>query len=186
MSTVRTLNLGSGHEPAAGAVIVDRRRVPGAAVVAEAHRLPFPDGVFLEVRVASVLERAADPYAVLDEVHRVLRSTGRVEVRVPSPWSVWGQLDRTHAFLADLRLWRDVLGGYFDRVTVTSEGARYRDNGLLRGITRLLVRVLGWHELAAVWRFECREKLALPQRKHVPWWLEDRPGGGSFVVNSKR
>lgn len=182
MSAVRTLNLGAGHEPAEGAVGVDRRRGPGVNVIADPARLPFPDGVFLEMRVASVLERTADPYAVLDEIHRVLRSTGRVEIRVPSPWSVWGQLDRTHAFLADLRLWREMLGGYFDRVTVGSDGARYRDNALLRGITRLLVRVLGWHELAEAWRFDCGDKLALPQRKHVPWWLRDPvpPAGHSL------
>jgi len=171
---LRTLNLGPGHEPRDGAVHVDWRPGGGVGVVADARRLPFPDGVFLEIHVASVLEHFADPYAGLDEIHRVLRSTGRVEIRVPSPWSVWGQIDRSHAFLGDLRLWRDVLGGYFDHVKVTSRGARYRDSALLRGITRLLIVVLGWHELAEEWRFECRDKLTLPQRKYVPWWLENR------------
>jgi len=168
----RTLNLGSGNEPRPGAVNVDLRRPAGVNVVADARRLPFPDGVFLEIHVSSLIEHFSDPYAVLDEIHRVLRSTGRVAIRVPSPWSVWGQLDRTHVFLADLKLWRDLLGGYFDGVKVSSEGARYRDNGLLRGITLLFIRVLGWHELAEVWRFECSEKLTLPQRKYIPWWLE--------------
>src|SRR5215471_1803505 len=161
----RTLNLASGHEPRAGAVNVDLRRVPGVNVVADATRLPFPDGLFLEIHVSSLLEHFSDPYAVLDEVHRVLRSTGRVEIRVPSPWSVWGQLDSTHVFLADLKLWREILEGYFDRVQVFSEGARYRDSVVLRGLTRLCIRVLGWHELAEAWRFECSEKLTLPQRK---------------------
>ena len=173
---MRALNLGAGHELRPGTVNVDRRRGPGVHVVADPRRLPFPDGVFLEIRAASVLERARDPYAVLDEIHRVLRGTGRVEIRVPAPLSVWGQLDRGHAFLADLKLWRGILEGYFDRVRVSSEGSRYRDSGLLRGITRLLVGVLGWHELAEIWRFDCREKLTLPQRKHVPSWLEDGHG----------
>ena len=172
MSAMRTLNLGSGNEPRSGAVNVDVRRAAGVNVVADARRLPFPDGVFLQIHASSLLEHFSDPYAVLDEIHRALRSTGRVEIRVPSPWSVWGQLDRTHVFLADLRLWREILGGYFDRVTVSSEGARYRDNSLLRAITLVLIRVLGWHELAEGWRFECSEKLTLPQRKYTPWWLE--------------
>jgi SAM-dependent methyltransferase len=173
---MRRLNLGPGHEPAAGAVNVDGRRAPGVHVVADARRLPFPDGLFLTIHVSALLERFLDPYAVLDEIHRVLRHSGRVEIRVPSPWSVWGQVDRTNVFLADLRLWRDMLGGYFDRVALRSEGTRYRDNALLRGVTRLLIRVLGWHELAEVWRFECGDKLTLPQRKYIPWWLEDPPG----------
>src|SRR5262249_58577932 len=121
-----------------------------------------------EIHASSVLEHFSDPYAVLDEIHRVLRSTGRVEIRVPSPWSVWGPIDRTHVFLADLRLWRDVLGGYFDRVRVRSEGARYRDNALLRGRTRLLIRVLGWHELTEVWRREGGEKLTPPHAQFIP------------------
>jgi SAM-dependent methyltransferase len=177
MSAIRTLNLGAGPDPGgtarAGAVTVDRRPAAGVDVAADPRRLPFPDGVFLEIHVALVVERFADPYTVLDEIHRVLRHTGRVEVRVPSPWSVWGQLDRSKAFPADLRLWRDVLGGYFDRVELVSEGALYRDNALLRGIARALIRVLRWHELAEMWRFDCREKLPLPQRKSVPWSLED-------------
>ena len=57
---------------------------------------------------------------------------------------------------------------------VTSEGARYRDNALLRGITLILIRVLGWHEMAEVWRCQCSEKLTLPQRRYIPWWLEDK------------
>lgn len=172
---MRTLHLGQGHEPADGAVHVDGRPAPGVDVVAAAWRLPFPDGLFLSIRVSSVLERSLNPYLVLDEIHRVLRHSGRVEIRVPSPWSVWGQVDRTNVFLADLRLWREILGGYFDRVELRSEGSRYRDSALLRGVTRLLVRVLGWHELAETWRFECGEKLTLPQRKYLPWWLEDQP-----------
>jgi len=173
MSALRTLNLGPGQEPRPGAVTVDLRRAPGVTVVGDAHRLPFPDGVFLEIHTASVLEHSSDPYAVLDEIHRVLRSTGRLEIRVPSPWGVWGQVDRTHVFLADLRLWRDILEGYFDGVRVTSERARYHDNALLRALTRLCIRVLGWHELAEYWRFECSEKLTLPQRRYLPLWLED-------------
>src|SRR5215510_1367274 len=141
MVMYRTLNLGSGLEPRAGAVNVDLRRTPGVNVIADAARLPFPDGLFLEIHASSLLEHFSDPYTVLDEIHRALRSTGRVEIRVPSPWSVWGQLDATHMFLADLKLWREMLGGYFDRVKVTSEGARYRDNALLRGITLLFIRV---------------------------------------------
>ena len=80
---MRALNLGAGHELRPGTVNVDRRRAPGVHVVADPRRLPFPDGVFLEIRVASVLERAPDPYAVLDaaaavaaglEVHTLGRS----------------------------------------------------------------------------------------------------------------
>jgi hypothetical protein len=110
---------------------------------------------------------------VLDEIHRVLSRDGSVTVRVPSPWAVWGVLDRTHVFLADLRLWREILGGYFERVSVRSTGARYRDSRALRAMAFGLVKVFGWHELAEAWVFECRGKRDAPTRAYVPWWLED-------------
>jgi hypothetical protein len=99
----------------------------------------------------------------------VLRGTGRAEIRVRSPWAFAGPIGRTHTFAADLRLWRQILEGYFDQVRVRAEGTRYRDSALLGGLTRLAVGVLGWHELAEVWRFECSEKLTLPQRRSASW-----------------
>jgi len=166
---MRTLLLGSGQVPRPGAAIVDARASEGVNVVADGRHLPFPDGVFLEIHVSAVLERTPDPFVVLDEIHRVLRSTGRAEIRVPSPWSFRGPLARTHVFAADLRLWREILEGYFDRVRVRPEGSRYRDSALLRGMTKLSIGLLGWHELADAWRFECSDKLTLPQRRDVPW-----------------
>src|SRR4051794_34400892 len=174
MSAARTLNLGSGNEPRAGAVNVDLRRAPGVNIVADVRALPFAGSAFDDVHASSLLEHFQDPYAVLDEIHRVLAAGGRVEIRVPSPWSVWGQLDRTHTFLADLRLWRDVLEGYFERVDVASEGSRYRDSRVLRAMTLGAIRVFGWHELAEVWGFECSRKRAAPERRYIPWWLEPR------------
>jgi ubiquinone/menaquinone biosynthesis C-methylase UbiE len=168
----RVLNLGSGNEPRAAAVNLDLRRAPGVNVVADVRRMPFAAGAFPVIYASSLLEHFQDPYSVLDEIHRVLADGGRVEIRVPSPWSVWGQLDRTHTFLADLRLWRDVLDGYFARVIVGSEGSRYRDSRVLRALTLSGIRLFGWHELAEVWRFECTNKRAAPQRRYIPWWLE--------------
>jgi SAM-dependent methyltransferase len=170
---MRSINLGSGNEPRAGAINIDLRRAPGVDVVADVRRLPFAAAAVTEIHASSLLEHFSDPYSVLDEIHRVLGPGGRVDIRVPSPWAVWGPLDRTHTFLADLRLWRDVLGGYFEHVGVSSEGARYRDSRVLRALTLATIRLFGWHELAEVWRFDCRGKRPVPSRRYIPWWLED-------------
>lgn len=167
------INLGSGNEPLAGWINLDRRRCPGVSAIGDVRRLPFRSAAIAEVNASSVLEHFEDPYAVLDEIHRVLAPGGRVRVRVPSPWSVWGVLDRTHVFLADLRLWREILEGYFEDVSVESSGARYRDSTVLRAITFALVKGLRWHELAEAWVFECRGKRDTPSRRYIPWWLED-------------
>jgi SAM-dependent methyltransferase len=169
------INLGSGNEPRDGWVNIDMRRVAGVNVVADVRRLPLESSSVDVVSASSLLEHFSDPYSVLDEIHRVLAPHGRLQARVPSPWAVWGPLDRTHSFLADLRLWRDVLEGYFDEVAVSSEGARYRDSLLLRAMTVGAIKVFRWHELAEIWAFECRGKRAAPSRRYVPWWLEDVP-----------
>jgi SAM-dependent methyltransferase len=176
------LNLGSGNEPLEAHVNVDRRRVAGVAVVADVLALPFASATAHEVRASSLLEHFQDPYAVLDEVHRTLRADGRFVMRVPALWSWAAHLDRSHVFLADLRLWRDILSGYFERVRADPEGARYRDSRLLAGLCLVATHGLRLLEFADAWRFTCEGKKAQATRAYVPWWLEEkygRPGAAS-------
>ena len=168
------LNLGSGNEPLAGYVNVDRRRVPGVDVVADVRDLPFPDGSAVEVVASSLLEHFDDPYSVLDEIHRVLAADGRLVARVPAPWSQSGLLDRSHVFLADLKLWREILGGYFDAVRARPEGVRYRDNKLLVALSYFAIHGLRMFEFAQVWRFTCTRKRRETERVYIPWWLEEK------------
>jgi methionine biosynthesis protein MetW len=56
------------------AQIVDLNRSP----------LPFPDGYFDGVTALAVLEHIFDPYAVVREIHRVLRQDGELVVQVPN------------------------------------------------------------------------------------------------------
>ena len=147
------LNLGSGNEPLAGFVNVDRRMVAGVSAVVDVQALPFRSQCASSVVASSLLEHFADPYAVLDEVHRVLTPDGQFVMRVPSPWSVAGQLDRTHVFLADVKLWRQILGGYFADVRVAGEGVRHRDHKPLAAALHVAVQILRMHEFAQTWLF---------------------------------
>jgi SAM-dependent methyltransferase len=170
------LNLGSGNEPLAGHLNVDRRRVPGVQIVADVLALPFPDDSAALVRASSLLEHFTDPYVVLDEVHRVLAPDGRFVMRVPALGSVSAHLDRSHVFLADLKLWREILAGYFTEVRAGSEGVRYRDNALLVGLSYAAIHGLRMLELAQTWRFTCAHKRRQPVHAYVPWWLEEKYG----------
>jgi SAM-dependent methyltransferase len=179
MTRLLRLNLGSGNEPRPDHVNVDRRRVPGVDVVADVVALPFASGSAHAVLASSLLEHFEDPYQVLDEIHRVLRADAEFVMRVPSPWSWAALLDRSHVFLADLKLWREILSGYFERVRVDPEGVRYRDSRLLAGLCLVATRGLRLLEFADAWRFTCTSKRARPARAYVPWWLEEkypRPG----------
>jgi SAM-dependent methyltransferase len=55
-----------------------------AAAVADATRLPFPDGAFDVVIAAEILEHIPDDGAALAEIARVLRPGGSVAVTVPA------------------------------------------------------------------------------------------------------
>ncbi len=48
------------------------------------HSLPFPDEHFDGVTALAVLEHIFDPYAVIREIHRVLRSGGELVIDVPN------------------------------------------------------------------------------------------------------
>ena len=167
------LNLGSGNRPLEGFVNVDARELPTVDTVADVRSLPFSDGSAIEIEASSLLEHFRNPYEVLDEIYRVLAPDGIVRVRVPSPWSQAGLLDPDHVFLADLKQWREILGGYFTNVTAHGEGVRYRDNKLLAAMCHLAVRVLRMHELAQVWVLTGKGKRPEPTQAYVPWWLED-------------
>jgi SAM-dependent methyltransferase len=176
LAEVVHLNLGSGNEPLSGCVNVDRRPVLGVDVVGDVTRLPFGDACAGAVTASSLLEHFADPYSVLDEVHRVLGKDGHFVMRVPALWSFSAVLDRSHVFLADLKLWREILAGYFATVRASAEGVRYRDNKLLVALCHAAVHGLRMLEFAQAWRFTCRDKRPEPRRAYIPWWLEERYG----------
>jgi SAM-dependent methyltransferase len=56
---------------------------PFTTLVADAHKLPFDDGVFDGVWIQAVLEHVLDPALVVSEIHRVLRRGGAVYAETP-------------------------------------------------------------------------------------------------------
>ncbi len=75
----RLLDIGTGYRRwRQGVVNVDLRLYPETDVVADAHQLPFADGVFDGVILQGVLAYLADPKDCAAEVARVLKPRGRV------------------------------------------------------------------------------------------------------------
>jgi SAM-dependent methyltransferase len=56
---------------------------PYTALVTDAHKLPFEDGMFDGVWVQAVLEHVLEPATIVDEIHRVLRRGGLVYAETP-------------------------------------------------------------------------------------------------------
>lgn len=78
----RVLDLGCGNSPYAplfpNRMCLDLRRKPGAAVVGDAHQLPFAPGSFDLIISTEMLEHTVEPQRIVDEIRRVLRPGGRL------------------------------------------------------------------------------------------------------------
>lgn len=170
------IELGCGSTGVAGAIGVDARMTPQTSAVCDVRRACFRTGIADEVYSFCVLEHLDDPYELMDEVVRILKPDGRAYLRVPNIGTFSSHLDTTHRFLADLRIWRGIMEGYFESVTVVPEGTKYRDNRLLTSINWLLVHGLRFHELTQGWTFVCDRPRAEPARGYTGWWME--PTGG--------
>ena len=80
--------IGSGMEalytdPGFHVVGTDVYASPDTLLVADAHRLPFPDASFDGVWIQAVLEHVLEPHMVVAEIHRVLKPEGLVYADTP-------------------------------------------------------------------------------------------------------
>ncbi|MGI8589354.1 MAG: class I SAM-dependent methyltransferase [Chloroflexia bacterium] len=166
------LDVGCGSQVRRGFVGIDARRTVATAIVADARAIAVEDGVADEVYAGCLLEHFDDPHQVLREIHRVLRPDGQAVLRLPNLGTYSSHLDTTHRFLADLALWRHILGGYFVEVRVEPVGTKYRDNPWLVRVNWVLVNLLGWYELAQGWDFICSRRKAKPTIEYIGWWEE--------------
>jgi len=81
----RVLEVGCGPDKSPGSVGLDRLALPGVDVVHDVDRIPWPiaDDAFDEVRCLHVIEHVDDICGVMDELHRITRPGGRVQIVVP-------------------------------------------------------------------------------------------------------
>jgi len=84
----RVLDIGSGtahiKDSRPDIVSADILAFPGIDVVADAHRLPFPNGCFSGVVMLDVLHHLERPIEFLKEASRVLRPGGRLAMIEPA------------------------------------------------------------------------------------------------------
>jgi SAM-dependent methyltransferase len=84
----RVLDIGGGtahiKEIRPDVVSTDILPFPGIDVVADAHRLPFPDGTFSGVVMLDVLHHLERPIEFLTEISRVLKVGGRIAMIEPA------------------------------------------------------------------------------------------------------
>jgi SAM-dependent methyltransferase len=77
------LYLGGAGSVVDGYINIDLFPLPGVTVVADAHDMPFRDGMFQRVECDAVLEHVKQPQQVMAEIRRVLMPGGYAHVVTP-------------------------------------------------------------------------------------------------------
>lgn len=92
------LNLGCGKKIDAEAVNLDFINCEGVDVIHDLNKFPYPfeDNTFEYIFCDNVLEHLNDIVAVMEELHRISKNKGRVEIIVPYFSSLGSFKDPTH------------------------------------------------------------------------------------------
>lgn len=92
------LNLGCGRTLIPGAVNLDLSPTCGADVVHDLRRFPwpFPKNSFQRIRCLDILEHLPDAVATMEEIHRICKPGGVVEITTPHFSCANAYTDPTH------------------------------------------------------------------------------------------
>jgi SAM-dependent methyltransferase len=92
---MKKLNVGCGLDVRAGWVNLDQFKAYGADVIFDLNKiykgkkLPFKNNTFDYVYCSHVLEDFIDPVPIIDELIRVCKINGLIEIRTPFETNVW-------------------------------------------------------------------------------------------------
>ncbi|HIH32432.1 TPA: methyltransferase domain-containing protein [Candidatus Woesearchaeota archaeon] len=88
------LNIGCGHQKLKGWVNLDINAEEGIDAVHDLDKYPYPfnDESFEEIRAYSIIEHLKDPVKTVEELHRILKPGGTLDIIVPHYTSAiaWG------------------------------------------------------------------------------------------------
>lgn len=92
---MKKLNVGSGKDVKKGFVNLDIHNTYKPEVIFDLNdihkgrKLPFDDDTFDYVLCAHVLEDFIEPMPIIEELIRVCKSKGEIEIRTPSETNIW-------------------------------------------------------------------------------------------------
>jgi SAM-dependent methyltransferase len=92
------LDIGCGAEKTPGSVGLDISSDTAADIVHDLDVFPYPieDASFDQILLQDVIEHVQNPIRVFEELHRIARPAGRVQLRTPHFSSVLAYSDPTH------------------------------------------------------------------------------------------
>ncbi|HEY0220758.1 MAG TPA: class I SAM-dependent methyltransferase [Candidatus Paceibacterota bacterium] len=114
--THKRLNLGSGNDIREGWVNLDKFPLKGVDIVHDLEKLPLPfqNEEFDEVLCQDILEHL-DYIPLLKEIHRILKTGGKLTVRVPHFSSKNNFIDPTHRKMFSINTFSFFTMGHFSK-----------------------------------------------------------------------
>lgn len=96
----KKLNLGAGESKKEGYVNLDWNPLAEPDVAHDLNVIPypFPDNSFDLVEASHVLEHLDKPFAIMKELHRILKPGGRLEIKVPHFSRGFTHAEHAHGF----------------------------------------------------------------------------------------
>jgi SAM-dependent methyltransferase len=160
------LEVGCGSNKSPGTCGLDKLALPGVDLVHDIERAPWPiaDASFDVVRCRHVLEHVHDLCAVMDELHRITRPGGRIEIVVPYFARYSAFKDPTHRRFCTYESFNYFVEGTAERErSYSARSFRYVEHRLrfasgLRGRIGqwLFRRGHRWYERHWAWQFPAR------------------------------
>jgi len=95
---MKGLNIGCGYKIKEGYINLDSKKLKGVDVVHDLNKYPYPfkDNSFDIIEARAVLEHLNDIVKPLEELHRILKPNGKINIRVPIYPSITYFNDPTH------------------------------------------------------------------------------------------
>ncbi len=123
---MRVLDLGCGRAKTEGAIGIDVNRDSDADIIHDLNDLPYPflDDTFDRIICSGIIEHVDDVVRVMEELHRVSRPNGVIEIMTPYFSSVDAWTDPTHKHYFSSRSF-DYFTGEFPEYSFYSR-ARFR------------------------------------------------------------
>jgi len=100
MAELKKLNLGAGEDRREGYVNIDWNELANPDVRHDLNIVPYPfsDNTFDEIFASHILEHLDKPFAVMKELHRLLKPGGKLIIKVPHFSRGFTHAEHSHGF----------------------------------------------------------------------------------------
>lgn len=170
------VDVGCGPYKRDGFIGVDLMEYPTVDIIADCFHLPFKEHCVDLMYCLSLLEHFSNPYILLEEIYRVLKTPrGVCDFIVPNVGTYSAESDPTHLFVTDLVHWHLILESFFYNIKVRPFGVKFQSSSLKWIIKQIDLIQDGLWDLAQGFGFRCTHSKPpdFIEYQYVPYFMEE-------------